>query len=381
MILIPLPLAGDWYPTIRQAWRRLVAPGWLVTGLADLRARFGPHRATGPQRRALVRLLATATEERLPLADLVAAWAEDDRGWQRFRLRRLAKSLRNGAPLADALERVPGVLSDEETLAVRFATQSGTLAASLRRLADDEDESTALLEGNLRKGWNYLLVFLLAVAPLTTFMAAAIAPELSAIYDEFGLDFPATMEASNALTNFATNYWYLLLLALVGVLVVGGPGRVGRWFRRRVAPWLVWPLRRRRLAGVLGQLGQTVAAGRPVVGALATLARYHYDPAVRQKLLVARNDLDLGAELWPTLRTRGLVTAAEADALAAADPLGLHGWTLGALAEASRRRANERLTLLSSLVVPLLVLLFAGVVLFLALGMISFMDGLMRGLA
>ena len=97
-----------------------------------------PWRTTAAQSRSLLRLIAVATEERLPLSPLLEAWAADERGVQRGRVARLARLLKAGRPLPEAVEEVPGALRDEDVLAIRFGVQSGTLAGAVR---DSLDES------------------------------------------------------------------------------------------------------------------------------------------------------------------------------------------------------------------------------------------------
>ena len=57
-------------------------------------------------------------------------------------------------------------------------------------------------------------------------------------------------------------------------------------------------------------------AGRPLPAAISTLARYHFDKSVREKLLFARNEIEQGADDWTSLTESRLLTPQEASALA-----------------------------------------------------------------
>src|SRR6476620_2125190 len=88
---------------------------------------FGwPWYTTAAQRRGLLRVIAVGIEEKLPLVPLLQAWMEDERGAQRDRLRRLIRLLNDEVSIADAVEQVPGILRDEDILAIRFDAHSGT---------------------------------------------------------------------------------------------------------------------------------------------------------------------------------------------------------------------------------------------------------------
>ena len=80
----------------------------------------------------------------------------------------------------------------------------------------------------------------------------------------------------------------------------------------RVVDKYFGPMRDWRSAEVLQRLGAVTAGGRPLPSALSTLARYHFDPAIRHKLLFARNEVEQGADLWQSLATVRLVNPAEA---------------------------------------------------------------------
>ena len=61
-------------------------------------------RATAAPRQSLLRLIAVAAEENLPLAPLLEAWSENEWPAQKRRLRRLARLLVHGTALPDALD-------------------------------------------------------------------------------------------------------------------------------------------------------------------------------------------------------------------------------------------------------------------------------------
>src|SRR5688572_20959947 len=111
----------SWFPTFRRLgfYAGVIRPWW-------------PWYTTAMQRQSLLRLIVVATEENLPLPPLIEKWAEDETGVQRRRLRRLARLLQEGRALPAAVEEVPGVLSEEDLLALRFDAQSGTRTAAVR---------------------------------------------------------------------------------------------------------------------------------------------------------------------------------------------------------------------------------------------------------
>lgn len=341
----------------------------------------GTSRATLPQRRALLRVVATAAEERLPLAALVGAWAQDERSRQRHRLQKLAKLLQNGTALPDALERVPRLLSDEEMLMVRFASESGSFASTLRSRLDETDLSDEKTPSSLRWALQYALIFLVLAMPISVYLNAAVAPSFEQINADFSIEEPFTSQLAQTVTRIASFVW----IGGAIVLLLWLWSRFFDWpvatLRRVILPRILRPLRERRVAAVLRRLGENANAGRPLAGAIATLARYHYDPGLRHRLLFARNELSLGAELWPALTSTGFLTLEESSALTAADQVGTRGWTLRTLADVRERKAQTRLARQSTAVASIVLLIFAALVVTQALYMFGFLTNLINALA
>lgn len=332
-------------------------------------ALFGPWRTTSVQRRAVLRLIAVAVDRRVELAPLLEAWAEEEWGGQRGRLRRLSATLREGVPLADAVERHPGVLGDEGNLLVRFGLESGTLPESLSRRVSGRFNANEPEETVYRQAIRYGLVLLVVLSPIALFIQTELMPEMNLIWNEFSLEKPQAMSVSTSVANVVLR----LLAGAVGLALLLGAMHLLGWptrlLSRSVAPRLFQPIRARRVGGVLRLLGEAAAAGRPLTGAISTLARYHYDPAIRQQLLYVRNELALGADPWAAATESRLMTEAESAAAVAAEPPGVLGWTLAALGDRRRLNAERTVHLLGSTLFPLVVFGFGAFVLTQVLGL------------
>jgi len=342
---------------------------------------FGwPWHTTAAQRRGLLRVIAVAIEEKLPLIPLLEAWTEDERGAQQKRLRRLIRLLNGGTSLADAVEQVPGVLGDEEVLAIRFDAQSGTATTAIRELLDDSTSAIATRPSRLRSTKLYLWAILLLGFPIVVFIEIQIVPKFREILSEFELQLPDVTESFFQMTGIFENFAWLIILALIVGLVSFVFTRRGRMTRREIARFIS-PARARRSAGLLRLISIASNAGRPIAGALSTLARYHFDPTIRQKLLFVRNEIEQGAELWQSMNSAELITEADARALHLSERLGNRSWVLTQLAYAKDRRAQRRLDRISQLLMPAVVMLIGMFVLFQALALMTPLANLIRSLA
>ncbi len=197
---------------------------------------FGwPWYTTAAQRRGLLRVIAVGIEEKLPLVPLLQAWMEDERGAQRSRLGRLIRLLSGGILMADAVEQVPGILRDEDILAIRFDAQSGTTTTAIREALDDAGGVASERPTRLRNTKMYLGMVLVIGLPIVVFIVTRIIPAFRDIFQEFGLQLPAVTELYVRLAEVFTSYaWLLILLLLVGLLSFVF-ARPGQFVRREMA--------------------------------------------------------------------------------------------------------------------------------------------------
>lgn len=357
------------FPTFRRFF------GWLLQGF------YWPKAASRVEQRSLLRLILVAQEENLPLIPLIETWAQDVSGAQGVRLKQLAGLLQKGVPLPAALEEVRDVVSEEDVLAIRFGMQSGSLTTAIRDQLAQPVSPWVYGSTRVRNLMPYFSVVSLVAFALVAFYMMRIVPELNKIFEEFDLELPGALRSSARFANVVASYWYLFVLAFIAFWLVAFTAWPGRPLRRRITQIFFRPVRELRVASVLHHLSVAAHAGRPMVGALSTLARYHFDPVLRNQLLFVRNELDHGASLWPCMGAAGLLTAPEVRALETSEPVGDRSWVLAQLAQARRRQTRWRIARWAELVFPFVVLVFGAFVLWLALGMFQSLIRLVSSLA
>jgi type II secretory pathway component PulF len=350
----------DHFPTFRRLFREpLPLPLW------------SPQRARLTQRLALLRLIAVAAEERLPLTPLLEAWSVDERGVQGTRVRRLDALLKDGVPLADAVEQAPRVLGDEDILAIRFGAQSGALAAAVRQRLGDARAQSSYGRSLFRRTMIYVVIVGFVAAAITTFLCIKIIPSMQAILADFSMTAPPPLQWSIELARTFANYWWAGAVVVLILLALMFSVDKGRFIRHAIIGRAVRPLRELRALEVLRLLGVAAQAGRPIAGAVSTLARYHFDPAIRSKLLYVRNEMEQGADVWQSMSAGGLIAPREAAFLNTAERVGNRPWALEMLSTSKRRRTLRRLERLSELLLPAVVLVFGAFVLLQALALFT----------
>ncbi len=259
--------------TLDVTWPRAsrLAPWW-------------PADSLDARQQSLAQVLRGAVAGQIAVAPIVAGLAAEHRWATRRRLNRLADRLRQGIPLADALEQTPGVLPDEGVLAIRFGSQLGILPAVLDGLLRNDNAAGPQLRTRFRHMARYLASVLLIGTMVTSFILTNIIPSFYSILADFTMPIPWALRSLVDVSDFAFTYLavpFMILLALAWFLSAGPP----KWYvRRLISARILRPVAQLRSADLLDLLALATRAGRPLTGALSTLARYHYNANVRLHL-------------------------------------------------------------------------------------------------
>ena len=322
---------------------------------------------TSPVRfESLLRILAAGVEQRLPLGPLLEAFAADEQGTQGRRIRRLAGLIEQGQSLPDALEQIPRVLPAESILAVRFGIHSGMLGRMLR----EEVMHCRAGEQSRLQFWRALLYagsVGLLMSLVVAFLVIKILPTHRQILLEAGVSQLPTAWRPLLVWGWVARHSPYIALAAVVVAWGTWSGYLRKALRYGWLSWLTRPLFDLRSADVLRCLSLVAESGRPIPGALSTLARYHPDPSVRKKLLFVRNEVEQGADVWASLAAVRLVSPQEVPLLSQAAAVGNRGWVIGQLAARKRARVTRRVEFAAQLTQPLCVLLLGALTLCVAL--------------
>lgn len=356
--------------TLDLSWPRSsrLAPWW-------------PADSLDARQQSLAHVLRGATHGQVAASSLIAGLATEHRWLARRRLNRLAQRLNMGMPLADALEQTPGALADEGVLAIRFGSQLGILPAALDSLVRDDDATGVRIRARIRRSAWYFGSVLMLGTLIVSFILIKIVPTFQEIYGDFELEVPRALRTLVGVGNFASSYLImpiLIVLALAWIVSVSPP----RWYvSRLLSARILRPVAQLRSADLLELLALASRAGRPLAGAISTLARYHFDAPMRRKLLFARNEIEQGADLWESLAMVRLITLAEARVLKLDAPVAVPDWTMDQLARAKRTRVAGRIDMLLDWLEPACIVLLAGGVLLVALAIMTPLTQMIQALS
>jgi type II secretory pathway component PulF len=308
----------------------------------------------------LLQLIQSSLFAKADLASLLAAYAEEQRGFARFRMRRFAGRVQQSS-LIEALEQTPDVLPDDAVLAIRLGSQMGTLHESLEMLIVTYQQKEASQTRESR-GWTaYAVISGLIILLVLIFINSKILPTFYRMWEDFGIDLDARLLMVKRFNSFLASgggLFFFLLLLLVAAL---WNGTLRRLFSRFLP--ILRPNEGLKISSsLLRMVAVNVEQGKPMSGILSTLAKYHYNRKARHKLLVARNELDHGTEQWESLKGSGLLSVNQAKAIVECKDPRSRAWIMARSADEVDRTISCRESRWIALVHPLATLLVGCVV-------------------
>lgn len=340
----------------------------------DLWALF--RRVSSADVAIMTRQLATLVRAGVPLVDSISALTEQVEKEQLVRvLSAVRESLNEGTSFAKSLEAHPKVFPPLYVNMVAAGEASGTLENVLERLADFM-EGQARLKGKVVSALAYPVLMMVIGSLLVGFLMVAVVPKVTSIFENLGQELPWNTQLLIFVSNTLGDFWWLLISVAAVVIVV-----FQRW-KSRPAGRMRWDTLQLRWP-VFGRLNLLVAVAR-FTRTLSTLLSSGV-PILKS--------MEIGRNVLGNVRLESVVTDAigsirEGESIAeplkrsgAFPPMVIHMIAVGErsgqleamLENVSRAYESDvetRVTALTSLLEPVMILALGGVVGFIAMSIL-----------
>lgn len=215
----------------------------LLTDRAEFRfwprALAGKHGPSSKQVGLMTRELATLLKAGLPIDRALSILVEiaKEKSVQLF-LEDVLRSIRGGSTLAGALEAHRTALPGYYIGLVRAGEAGGALGDVLWRLADTLDHGTALRE-SVRSAMYYPAFVLLMSLVTLVVMFTMVIPEFRPMFEDSGSAIPSSMAAMIAVSDMLREDWWMILVALIAVFVLGRSYSAAPQVKQRRDRWLL----------------------------------------------------------------------------------------------------------------------------------------------
>ena len=185
----------------------------------------------------------------------------------------IASDVDGGMKLSEALGHYPKIFDDFFIQMIRAGETTGRLDEVLTYLADQK-EKDYLLMGRIRNAMIYPAVIIAVLGAVGIFSLVYTVPQLTSILIESGVELPIATRMLIAVSDFAKNFWWIILIFLITLGVIYYFVRNLEGFRYQIdyfklkAPVLGKVFQKIYLTRFARSFSNLIAAGVPITGAL-----------------------------------------------------------------------------------------------------------------
>jgi len=322
------------------------------------------------------RQMATLVGAGIPLVEGLAAVADQtDNDKFRVVLTEIKEKVNEGSSLADALKGYPKVFSELYRNMVAAGEQSGTLDVVLSKLADYTEGQVAL-RAKITGALVYPAIMAVVGLGLVSFLMIAVVPKIAKIFDDMGATLPLITRVLIGVSNFVASWWFLLIPVAIGAIWL-----LRRWARTESGRLKVdtWSLK----LPVFGKLFLLVAVSRfastlstllssgvPILTSM-TIVRAVVDNVVLQDVLEqVRESVSEGQSIAIPLRKSEQFPPLVTHMITIGERTGELEQMLARVAESYEAQVDRTVSVLTTLLEPVMILVMGGGVGFIALSVL-----------
>ena len=184
-------------------------------GTANPLAKLNSHITT-KDRIMFTRQLATLIGAGLPLSASLRTVTEqtENKGMKGISEEILAAA-ESGKSLYEAFSAHPNVFNGVYLALIQAGEKSGTLDIALKRLADQEEKDANMIS-KIRGALVYPGIILVVIIAVLLFMMFVVVPQVKGLYEDMGEELPGITQTLVNMTDFVAQFWWLILICLVG---------------------------------------------------------------------------------------------------------------------------------------------------------------------
>lgn len=334
--------------------------------LAGVRAGFG-GKVKDKEMAIFTRQFSTMVDAGLPLVQCLTILAEQSESKTlRTVTSKVAGGVEAGSTLADALRRHPKTFDELYVNLVEVGEAGGILDTVLQRLSV-YIEKAAALKRKVKSAMIYPLTIVGVAFVVVIFMLTFVIPTFAKMFAGMGADLPLPTLIVIRLSDFATNYWWLILGSVIGI-VVGTRAYYRTEGGRSLIDALVLKLpvfgtliRKVAVARFTRTLGTLVSSGVPILEGLRITARTAGNRVVERAVLETRASVTAGKTLAEPLKASTVFPPMVVQMISVGEQTGALDAMLNKIADFYDDEVDTAVSALTALLEPMMIV-FLGVV-------------------
>lgn len=291
-------------------------------------------------------------------------------------LTEVSSQLEGGFALSSALNQHPKIFTPLFVSLVHVGENTGQLDGSFLKLAtyfEREQETRKRIKAALRYPSFVIMAILLAIVILNIFVI----PTFASMFAKLGADLPLATKMLIASSNFFLNYWpHLLIASIFGFFGTRSYLKTKhgqyRWDRQKVKLPIVGSIIERSiLSRFTHSFAIVLKAGVPMTSGLTLVADAVDNSFMCEKIIAMRAGIESGESLLRTAVASKMFTSLVLQMVAVGEETGRVDELLEEVADYYEREVDYDLSTLTARIEPILLMVVAGMVLILALGIFT----------
>ncbi len=311
----------------------------------------------------MTRQLATLLGAGLPLVQSLATLiAQTSHPQLKTILSQIKEEVNEGSSFSQTMTHYPQVFPAFYLNMVRAGEASGTLHLVLERLADFSEKQQAL-KGRVRAALAYPLFMFLIGSVVLFFLVTFVVPNVTRIFDEMHQTLPLITIVLIGVSRFLETFWWLIVAGLIGAFVglkyFLSKTQKGRTLldRTLLALPIVGQMNRKiAVARFSRTLGTLLESGVPLLASLEIVRNIVGNSLISDAIQKAGNDVREGQSLSAPLARSGLFPALSVEMISVGEQSGNLEPMLYRIAEAYEKEVESSITMLTSLLEPIMIL-------------------------
>jgi len=281
--------------------------------------------------------------------------------------------LESGQPLSAAFAKHTDIFSPLYINLVRVGEESGDLDEAFLRLYQYLDSDKVTLN-RIKTALFYPSMVLTAIVIAVAILMTFVIPKFAQIYERFKLDLPVPTKIIIAISHFFENYWWLILIVTVSVVVglrnyIKTESGKLKWHQNKLKlPRIGDILLRATLARFARAFSMANIAGVPILNGLTITAKAVDNVYMEGKINSIRNDVERGETLTRAARSTHLFTPLVIQMLEIGEETGRLDEMMVEVAEFYEREVAYDVENISKIIEPIMTVAMGLIVLLLALG-------------
>jgi type IV pilus assembly protein PilC len=282
-------------------------------------------------------------------------------------------SVEAGKSLADSFRNTEEIFDDITINLIEAGESSGNLGEILNKLAT-ELENKNKLQGKIKGALTYPIILLVIIAAVVVLMMLVLVPAMSDIYTEFGGELPAITKIMVSLSNFFINYWWVLLIAILGIVIgikvwIDTPN--GKRSSDKIVlkiPIIGGIISKMQIAQFTRILALLLSSGLSISRALELTAMSLSNTMFREVILEAKDEVEKGNSLALPIARSDYYPLLVSSMIAVGEETGELDNVLEKVAQYYNEEVDQATENMSSILEPVFLVIMGLVIAFISLG-------------